>query len=61
MESVSSLWQQIESQMKTHKPDRWESRQQLLSLGVSEEALQQAEAELGITLPEEFKAFYRLH
>jgi cell wall assembly regulator SMI1 len=61
MESISFLWQQIETRLKTHTPDLWKDRRQLLSPGVSEEALQQAETVLGTTLPEDFKAFYRLY
>src|SRR5262249_49088543 len=61
MESVSILWPQIQTWLKTHAPDLWKVRQPLHSPGASEEVLQQAEAELGVTLPDDFKAFYRLH
>lgn len=61
MESVSLLWPQIETWLKTHTPDLWKIRQPLHSPGASEEALQQMEAELGVTLPDDFKAFYHLH
>ncbi|MDQ6660084.1 MAG: SMI1/KNR4 family protein [Chloroflexota bacterium] len=57
MESIPLLWQRIERWLAAHAPHLL-SR---LNSGASEVALAQAEATLGITLPEDFKASYRLH
>lgn len=57
MESMTLLWQRIERWLATHAPDLLDD----LNPGASEEELAQAEATLGVALPEDFKASYRLH
>src|SRR5215470_15643416 len=61
MESIVSLWDQIEDWLNTHYPQMWATTRPFLAPGASEEAVHRAEAALGVTLPEDFKAFYRLH
>ncbi len=57
MDTIQFLWQRIETWMSTYAP---QSRQRLLP-GASETDIQRAEAAIGILLPEDFKASYRLH
>lgn len=57
METMTLLWQRIEHWLTAHAPDLLDD----LPPGVSEEELVQVEAALGVKLPEDFKALYRLH
>ncbi len=56
-DTVQSLWQQIEAWLGRNAPYAW----QMLRSGASEREIQQAEAAMGLTLPEDFKASCRLH
>jgi cell wall assembly regulator SMI1 len=51
------LWQQIETWLSRYAPHAWK----LLRPGASEMEIQQAEATMDLTLPEDFKASCRLH
>lgn len=55
--SVINSWQRIDSWLKAHAPQNW----QKLNPGVSEQEIRQKEEALGVLLPEDFKASYRLH
>jgi cell wall assembly regulator SMI1 len=57
METMTLLWQRIERWLTAHAPDLLDE----LAPGASEEELIQVEAALGVKLPEDFKALYRLH
>jgi cell wall assembly regulator SMI1 len=57
METMTLLWQRIERWLTAHAPDLLDE----LAPGASEEDLIQGEAALGVKLPEDFKALYRLH
>jgi cell wall assembly regulator SMI1 len=57
METTTLLWQRIERWLTAHAPDLLDE----LTPGTSEEELIQGEAALGVRLPEDFKALYRLH
>lgn len=57
MESIALLWQRIEQWFASHAPHILDT----LHPGASEEELVQAESALGVPLPEDFKASYRIH
>ena len=55
--SVIDSWQRIDGWLKANAPLAWHS----LHPGVSEEEIRQKEDALGVMLPEDFKASYRIH
>lgn len=55
MQSITDLWQRIDQWLATHAP------RILLNPGASEADVAEAEARLGLALPEDFKASYRIH
>ena len=57
MDTVVVLWQRIETWLQTFAPQRRAE----LRPGVTSEELVEAEVRLGLTLPEDFKASYRIH
>jgi cell wall assembly regulator SMI1 len=57
MDTVQSMWQRIDAWLSVNAPQIW----QKVQVGASETEIQQAEATLGLTLPEDFKASYRIH
>lgn len=57
MEAITLLWQRIERWLAANAPDLLDD----LAPGATEEELIQVEAALEVKLPEDFKAFYRLH
>lgn len=57
MDTIQSLWQRIEKWVGIHAPGIW---QELLP-GASEADIRLAETVMEMTLPEDFKASYRLH
>jgi cell wall assembly regulator SMI1 len=57
MENVTRDWNRIEAWLKIYLPEAIED----LNPPASEDAIQQAEDVLGITLPDSFKTLYRLH
>lgn len=56
-ENTHAIWNRLETQLQRLAPDFL----YYLRPGASEETLQRAEAFIPITLPEEVKAFYRIH
>ncbi len=57
MDTVEALWRQIETWLSIHALHAWH----MLRPGASQWEIQEAEVALGITLPEHFKASYRIH
>ncbi len=57
MESVDHAWQRIETWLKVFAPHVWEG----LNPGVSQQDIEQKEADIGVQLPEDFLACYRVH
>lgn len=57
MDPIAVIWDRIETWLQGHAP----AIVQRLPPGVTEEALRQAEATMGLTLPEAVKASYRRH
>jgi cell wall assembly regulator SMI1 len=57
MQSVMDLWQRIEHWLTAYAPHILET----FNPGASEAQMVEAEAMLGLALPEDFKAFYRIH
>jgi cell wall assembly regulator SMI1 len=57
MDSIASDWQRIEHWLQAFAPQVWAG----LNPGIAEGAIQQEEAVIGVPLPEDFKASYRLH
>lgn len=57
MDSVTELWQRIDTWLHTFAP----TRAALFGPGVTPEELAEAEETLGLTLPADFKASYRIH
>jgi cell wall assembly regulator SMI1 len=54
---VQDIWRGIEAWLSNYAPHTW----QKLRPGASEWEIQKAEATLGVTLPDTFKASYRIH
>jgi cell wall assembly regulator SMI1 len=57
MDSIAGDWRRIEHWLQAHAPQVLAG----LNPGVAEEAFEQKEASIGVPLPEDFKASYRLH
>lgn len=57
MDSISELWQRIDTWLQTFAP----ARAAYLEPGAAPEELAKAEDALGLTLPVDFKASYRIH
>jgi cell wall assembly regulator SMI1 len=57
MDAIDQSWRRIETTSRRHAPPTWPQ----LAAGASEEAIDQLEAELGVSLPQDFRTSYRLH
>lgn len=57
MQTIEEIWERIEAWLGRYTPQVLPSFQP----GATEEELKQAEAALGVALPEDLKALYRLH
>jgi cell wall assembly regulator SMI1 len=57
MDTISQSWQRIDTWLLAFAP----AYAAYLFPGVTAEALEEAEAKLGLTLPADFKASYRIH
>ncbi len=58
MHTIQTLWERIDIWFRTKALSVWDPSS---SVGVSEEEIAHAEAALGVTFPDDFKASYRIH
>lgn len=56
-DTVARLWRRIEAALQAHDSPMLRT----LAPGASEEAIAELEATIGVTLPEDFRASYRIH
>jgi cell wall assembly regulator SMI1 len=58
MPTIQTLWEQIDRRFRTKALSVWDPSS---SMGASEEEIAHAEAVLGVTFPDDFRASYRIH